>query len=69
VVIEHKSNPVNVGSGFTLDERQKFYANPTFIVGKIISVRYFEETPPNDEGKISLRFPTFVALHGTQRIL
>lgn len=69
VVIEHKSNQVNVGSGFTLDERQKFYTNPTFIVGKIISVRYFEETPPNDEGKISLRFPTFVALHGTKRTL
>lgn len=69
VVIEHKANQVNVGSGFTLDERQKFYADPKLIVGKIISVRYFEETPPNDEGKISLRFPTFVTLHGTKRTL
>jgi DNA ligase-1 len=69
VIIEHKANQVNVGSGFTLDERQKFYADPKLIVGKIISVRYFEETPPNDEGKISLRFPTFVTLHGTKRTL
>lgn len=67
VIIEHKGCKVNVGSGFTLQERQDFYKNPKKIVGKVISVRYFEETT-DANGKIcSLRFPTFVALHGKKR--
>ena len=69
VVIEHKNNRVNVGSGFSLNERQSYYINPKQIVGKVISVRYFEETPPDEEGKTSLRFPTFVAIHGNKRTL
>jgi DNA ligase-1 len=66
VVIEHKGNRVSVGSGFTLDERYEFYKDPKKIIGKIISVSYFEETE-NDKGGISLRFPTFKFLYGDKR--
>ena len=66
VVIDHKGSRVNVGSGFSLAERQEFYKDPTKIVGSVISVQYFEETE-NKEGVKSLRFPTFKGLYGKSR--
>jgi DNA ligase-1 len=66
VMISHKGYTVRVGSGFAIDQRQEFYQNPKQILGKIITVQYFEETK-NQEGGISLRFPTFKILHGSER--
>jgi DNA ligase-1 len=66
VMIQHKNNIVRVGSGFTIEQRQEFYQDPSKIVGKIITVQYFEETK-NQDGGISLRFPTFKILHGVSR--
>ena len=66
VFIEHKGHIVRVGSGFSIDQRQEFYADPDQIVGQTITVQYFEETK-NQEGGISLRFPTFKILHGNTR--
>jgi DNA ligase-1 len=66
VMIKHKGYTVRVGSGFAIDQRQEFYANPKKILGKIITVQYFEETQ-NQDGGISLRFPTFKFLHGSVR--
>lgn len=57
VIIEHKGYRVDVGSGFSHDERIRFHKNPALIIGKTICVQYFEETA-NQEGGISLRFPT-----------
>lgn len=58
VVIRHKGNIVNVGSGFSLDERKEFYEDKSKIIGKTITVNYFEPTE-NMKGTNSLRFPTF----------
>ena len=55
VWIEHKGYKVKVGSGFNQEQRIK-YMNES-IIGKTITVQYFEETT-NDKGGISLRFPT-----------
>jgi DNA ligase-1 len=66
VMIQHKNNIVRVGSGFTIEQRQEFYQDPSKILGKIITVQYFEETK-NQDGGISLRFPTFKFLHGSER--
>ena len=68
VTIQHKGYNVRVGSGFTIDQRKEFYANPKKILGKIITVQYFEETK-NQDGGISLRFPTFKILHGDTRLI
>ena len=56
VIIEHKGNPVSVGSGFTIGDRQVYYNDPSKIVGKEITVQYFEESQ-DKHGKFSLRFP------------
>ena len=55
VWIEHKGYKVKVGSGFSQEQRIQYMTEP--IVGKLITVQYFEETK-NDKGGISLRFPT-----------
>jgi len=56
VIIEHKGCDVGVGSGFDQEERRKYFKNPELIVGKTITVQYFEETT-NQDGCHSLRFP------------
>nr|QYA18569.1 ATP-dependent DNA ligase [Clandestinovirus] len=61
VILLDNKHPVNVGSGFTKDERVKFVENPDLIVGKRITVQYFERTE-DANGKPSLRFPTFKGL-------
>ena len=66
VMINHKEYTVRVGSGFTIEQRQEFYKNPKKILGKQILVQYFEETK-NQDGGISLRFPTFKYLYGETR--
>ena len=66
VMIQHKGHTVRVGSGFSIEQRQEFYKNPKKILGKQITVQYFQETE-NEEGGLSLRFPTFKILHGEER--
>lgn len=56
---------VDVGSGFSLAERKEFFADDSKILGKMITVQYFEKT--KTDGRDSLRFPTFKVLHGKKR--
>lgn len=51
-------NIVKVGSGFSDWMRDEIWNNQVYYIGKICTVRYFEETK-NDKGGISLRFPIF----------
>ena len=55
--ITHKGHEVAVGSGWSQKQRIRYEAHPDELIGKIITVQYFEETK-NQEGGISLRFPT-----------
>jgi len=57
VYIVHKGNEVAVGSGWNQEQRIRYEAHPEQLIGKTITVQYFEETK-NQEGGISLRFPT-----------
>jgi DNA ligase-1 len=68
VVIEHKGHKVRVGSGFTIDQRQEFFKHPNRLINKQITVQYFSESE-NQQGGLSLRFPTFKYLHGEKREL
>ena len=64
VWIKHKGHKVKVGSGFTQEQRLKYMDGS--IVGKCITVQYFEETH-NDKGGISLRFPTVKHIYDGKR--
>ena len=64
VWIEHKNHIVKVGSGFSQEQRLQYMDGS--IVGKTITVQYFEETK-NDKGGISLRFPTVKHIYENER--
>lgn len=66
VVIEHKGNRVQVGSGFSHEQKRYYYEHPEEIIGKQITVQYFETTK-NDKGTESLRFPTVKAIYENGR--
>lgn len=65
-VILLEGNEVNVGSGWSLKQRKHYFWAPEQLVGKVITVQYFEKTT-NQEGKLSLRFPVVKAVHGDKR--
>ena len=56
IIIEHKGNRVSVGSGFSKDQREHYLNNHNELVGKTVTVQYFEESQ-NQNGGYSLRFP------------
>jgi len=64
VWIKHKGYKVKVGSGFNQEQRIKYMTSD--IIGKTITVQYFEETK-NDKGGISLRFPTVKHIYENER--
>ena len=66
VIIEHKGNRVQVGSGFSHEQRRYYFENPNEILGKQITVQYFEETT-NKNGTHSLRFPVIKAVYENVR--
>ena len=66
VVIEHKGYRVQVGSGFNHEQKRYYFENPNEIIGKQITVCYFEESY-NQNGGISLRFPTFKGVYENKR--
>jgi ATP-dependent DNA ligase len=46
-------NNTKVGSGFTMEERDAYYKNPSLILDQNVTVQYFEKT------KEKLRFPVY----------
>ncbi|MEG1142280.1 MAG: hypothetical protein RSE41_07540 [Clostridia bacterium] len=62
LVVEYKGHKVGVGSGFTDYQREQLWKlGKKELLGKIVEVRFFEETN-NQDGGISLRFPTFIRM-------
>jgi len=68
IFITHKGNRVRVGSGFSIEQRRQFYKNPEQIMGKTITVQYFEETT-DQHGQHSLRFPVVKAIYEKTRTI
>lgn len=56
---------VNVGSGFTDDQRNEFWTDREDLVGQIIEIRADAATRNQDsEDVYSLRFPRFLRFRG-----
>lgn len=62
LVVDYKGNTVNVGSGFSDEQRKEFWENKDSIIGRVIEVKYKEITKNKDTGLESLQFPVFVSL-------
>lgn len=54
----YKGFPLAIGSGFTDEQRNYYWNNPQEIVGKIVEIKYKEETK-NKNGGLSAQFPIF----------
>ena len=63
LVIEHRGNEVKVGSGLSKDQRMRWYDHPEEIIGKTITVQYFEETQDSKTKEYSLRFPVLKCVY------
>lgn len=61
IVCEYEGGTVRVGSGFKKEERRKYFRNPELLIGKMVTVQYFEKTTDRT-GTPSLRFPIFCAV-------
>lgn len=59
--VDYKGNTLGVGGGFSDEQRKWFWENKDNLIGRVISVQYFEETQ-NSNGVPSLRFPVFKEL-------
>ena len=62
LVVRYKNNTVNVGSGFTDEERSYYWNNQDKIIGRVIEVKYKEITTDKKTGLESLQFPVYVGL-------
>lgn len=62
LVVDYKGNTVNVGSGFSDEQRKEFWENKDSMIGRVIEVKYKEITKNKDTGLESLQFPVFVSL-------
>lgn len=60
VNVEFNGNVVGVGSGFTDEQRIKYWEDKDYLVGKIIEVKYKEVSTDKKTGLESLQFPVFV---------
>lgn len=56
VYVTYKGYQVGVGSGWTDEQRQKYWENPNELIGKTIEIAYQAETK-NKQGGLSLSFP------------
>lgn len=61
-IVEYKGNSVNVGSGFTDEQRQELWEIRDNMIGKILEVKYKEESMDKKTGLYSLQFPVFVCI-------
>lgn len=61
-VVKYGDNTVKVGSGFTDDERKKYWALRELLIGKIVEIKFKEFSEDSKTGKQSLQFPTYVCL-------
>lgn len=58
IVLDYKGHHVNVGGGFSRDQRILLWKNPELIKGEIVEITFFEEFE-DEEGNLDLRFAQF----------
>ena len=58
-VIDYKGNKVNVGSGYREDERIEFWQHRDDYIGRILQVKFKEQTKDKKTGLVSIQFPIY----------
>ena len=65
--INHKGNVVSVGSGLSKEQRIAWFSHPEQIIGKTVTIQYFEESVDSKTGNLSLRFPVLKYVYEGKR--
>ena len=65
IVCKYFDNTVNVGSGFTDEQRIYYWEHKDEILNKIVDVKYKEVTTDKKTGLKSLQFPTFSCIRNS----
>lgn len=61
-VVEYKNNTVNVGSGYSDEERKLFWENKDDYIGRVITVKYKEISTDKNTKLESLQFPIYCGM-------
>lgn len=61
-VVRYKGNYLRVGSGMTDEQRKAFWNEGIALVGRVVEVKYKEESFDKRSGHYSLQFPIFIQL-------
>lgn len=67
IVINHKGTLVQVGSGLSKENRLDWFEHPEHIIGKTVTIQYFEETHNKVNDQLSLRFPVLKYVYDNER--
>ena len=57
-VVDYKGNSLKVGGGYTDKQREEYWRRKDELIGRVITVQYFEETNNLNDG-VGLCFPVF----------
>lgn len=61
-ILDYQGNPVNVGSGFSDEQRVEFWKHRDELIGVLCEVKYKEISSDKKTNARSLQFPTFETL-------
>lgn len=53
---------VEIGTGLNDSDRKLIFDNPSLVIGKVVTIKYFEISKDSKTGKYSLRFPSFLGM-------
>lgn len=67
IIIDHKGTKVHVGSGLSKEQRIEWFKNPSQIIGKTVTVQYFQESKNMANDGLSLRFPVLKYVYENER--
>jgi len=62
LMVAYKGNTVKVGTGFLDEDREEIWDNQDKYMGKIATIKYFEESKNSKNDALSLRFPVFMRM-------
>ena len=58
LIVDYNGNEVKVGSGFTDEQRDEYWAKRNEMINRIVQIDFFSESTNQNNDEISLRFPT-----------
>lgn len=67
IIIDHKGTKVHVGSGLSKEQRIEWYKDPSQIIGKTVTIQYFQESKNMANDGLSLRFPVLKYVYDNGR--